>query len=209
MFSQFIDTIDLDRSRPHLLFPILARCPDLQSKQKILFRATLLGYRDISQMDPWMMMNYFYIPMLNNLVNQTRLSDVERLIQMSKVMESFGVKPIHTWKLVFKWAQNIEDNQWKYSLPIEKNNFKKWLKLEHEKIFSEKEREVMDKNSRLTYEVFKKLMKSGDVEKVHTFLVKRNDFPPGMNFSEDLDPLLDLYLQNANWGYVKKLLNLL
>ncbi|KAE9552804.1 hypothetical protein FO519_003991 [Halicephalobus sp. NKZ332] len=208
-FSQFVDTIDVDRTRPHLLFPIFARCPDLQSRQKILFRATLLGYKDVSQMDPWMMMRFFYLPMLNNLVNQMKLTDVERLIQMSKVMESFGVKPIHTWKLVFKWAQSVEENQWKYSLPIERNHLKKWLTLEYERLFSDKEIEIMDKNSKLPYEVFQKLMKSGDVEKVHNFLVKRGDFPPGMNFSEDLDPLLELYLQNANWGYVKKLLNLL
>uniref|UniRef100_A0AC34R6C2 Uncharacterized protein n=1 Tax=Panagrolaimus sp. JU765 TaxID=591449 RepID=A0AC34R6C2_9BILA len=82
IFSEFVDLIDPERTRPHLLFPILARCPDLNDKKTILFQSKLIGYDDFSQMDSRMMVNTFYIPMLVELENDFKLMDSERLSQV-------------------------------------------------------------------------------------------------------------------------------
>lgn len=45
-------------------------------------------------------------------------------------------------------------------------------------------------------------------EKVHDFL-KRREFPPDTNFEEITEPILYLYIETANWGYLQRLLQLL
>lgn len=209
VFSKFVDVIDPDRTRPHLAFPILACCPSLMDKQQTLFRFTLLGYNDMSKSDAWAMVNIFYKPMLENLAHNRRLLDVEKLNQMSRTMETFGIKRAQTWKIFYDWAKAVNDNKWHFSLPVGIKHFKEWLKEESEILSTADADLIEDKSLKLTYGLFKRLLNSRDVERVHAFLVRKGEFPNEMKFKEDLDELLALYLEEANWGYVKKLLQLL
>lgn len=61
----------------------------------------------------------------------------------------------------------------------------------------------------MNYQQLKKLvMDERNVQKTHQFLLLR-DFPPDTNFEEITEPVLLLYLETANWGYLQKLLQLL
>ncbi|CAJ0923859.1 unnamed protein product, partial [Mesorhabditis belari] len=50
-FSSLIDFVDLERTRPHLILPLLASCDDLSARLTLLFRCERLGYKDFSKLD--------------------------------------------------------------------------------------------------------------------------------------------------------------
>lgn len=61
----------------------------------------------------------------------------------------------------------------------------------------------------MTYQKLKKLVfDERSAEKVHEFLICRG-FPPETDFNEITEPLIYLYIETANWGYVQKLLQML
>lgn len=61
----------------------------------------------------------------------------------------------------------------------------------------------------MDYAMLKRLvLEEKNAEKVHEFLTRR-EFPPDTDFHEIAEPLLYLYIETANWGYLQKLLQLL
>ena len=68
MFAKFIDAIDPERSRHHLLFPLVARCSTLFERQRILYQFIHNGYGDISTIPPFLMVKYFFQPMLGKII---------------------------------------------------------------------------------------------------------------------------------------------
>uniref|UniRef100_A0A914PLA7 Uncharacterized protein n=1 Tax=Panagrolaimus davidi TaxID=227884 RepID=A0A914PLA7_9BILA len=209
MFSEFVDAFDSERSRPHILLPLLVQCPDLQTRHILLFKSSEIGYSDVTIVAPFIMAKYVYRPMLENYFGKKGGDDVEKLTLMSKVLESFNVKPEHTWKSLYEYAQLVTNGKHSYILPIDMKNFKKWLSDEFEIMFKDKAAEAEKKKSKYTYAIFQQLLKNHDVEKIHSFLVQRGGFPPEINYDEDIDTLIKMYLRQANFGYIKKLLHLM
>lgn len=140
---------------------------------------------------------------------KTKLNDKEKLDVVSKVLESFGIKSELTWNSLFDFAKSVNEGTHKFYLPINFKNFISWLKDENEKISKKKRAAAAEKESKYTYRLFKKILSNGDLERMHLFLIQRGGFPPETKFDEELDPLLNMYLDHANIGYLRKLLQIL
>uniref|UniRef100_A0A7E4UN13 PPR_long domain-containing protein n=1 Tax=Panagrellus redivivus TaxID=6233 RepID=A0A7E4UN13_PANRE len=210
-FAKFVELIDPERVRPHLILPILARCPDMLARKKILYQCITLGYTDISLLDNNLLIRYFYAPMLEELSTQY-MTDFERLSEVSKNLETFHVPRTQTFNVLFNWAKRVDNPTVKPTppeLPLTRANFKEWIQAEYDELFTGKAVEAAEIHAKYNIDLFKRRLAARDVEKVHTFLVKRGSFPPEVNFDEVLEPLLNLYLADANAGYLKKMLTML
>jgi hypothetical protein len=87
--------------------------------------------------------------------------------------------------------------------------FFRWLKTKKDSCFPKENAQVESRKAALNYKLLHNFVTvAKNVEKVHEFLVYRG-FPPDTDFDEIAEPLLYLYLESANWGYVQKLLQML
>uniref|UniRef100_A0AC34F6L3 Uncharacterized protein n=1 Tax=Panagrolaimus sp. ES5 TaxID=591445 RepID=A0AC34F6L3_9BILA len=176
MFSHFVDSFDPERSRPHIILPLLVRCPDLEQKQMLLYRIAEIGYTNIALISPFMIVRNIYRPMLDLYMEKDpRSSDIDKLSLMSQVLESFNCKPEDTWKSLFEYVKDVNDKKYGFYLPVDLINLKKWLSYEYEKMFQDKVAEAERKKAKFSYEVFKRLLKNQDVERIHSFLVQRDE----------------------------------
>jgi hypothetical protein len=69
--------------------------------------------------------------------------------------------------------------------------------------------QLEQRKASMDYEELRKLViDKQNAEKTHEFLLLRG-FPPETDFFEITEPLIYLYVETANWGYVQKLLQML
>ena len=135
------------------------------------------------------------------------MSDIEKLDIVSKNIESFGFKRDQTWNLLYNYAKDVR--YYGYELPITTVNYKEWIKLEYKEIFNQKKTNDIDDDKKFSYPQFQRLLKEGDFERLHSYLIQRGSIPPEIDAENDIAPLVDIYLRKGNMSNVRKLLRLL
>ncbi|VDM66947.1 unnamed protein product, partial [Strongylus vulgaris] len=207
--TALIDMVDRDRTRHHLVLPLLTSTDDIEEKLKIIFRCTNIGYKDLSQLD----ISVLSHQVLQPLYDRQRVSrgDRSKLDKIARILKSFGITSDSVWQTLYSWWQeklasekrlpNLED-----ALRPMAKELQEWLKLQYTATFEvEKKSSIKGPQIRVTYERLKKFVDGRDSSKVHAFLSSYG-WPEDTNFEEIVPDVLGLYLDHEEWGNVKKML---
>ncbi|KAI6185448.1 hypothetical protein M3Y98_00024700 [Aphelenchoides besseyi] len=207
-FRAFADMIDPERERIHIILPLITSCTDPYDRCKMLYRCTNLGYTNVSDLSPLVLAKQILIPLFEKL--QTRypsMSDVQRLQKVAEVISSYGVPMKDVWLIYFNMLRDSRNG--KINIVVSEENMARWLKERKESCFPVPDQMAQARLEAMNYEKLRKLVfEERNAQQVHSFLLQRG-FPPQTNFEEITEPLLYLYIDTANSGYVQKLLQLL
>ncbi|KAL6742744.1 hypothetical protein Aduo_015863 [Ancylostoma duodenale] len=207
--TALIDMVDRERTRHHLVLPILTSTDEIEERLKIIFRCTNIGYKDLSQLD---------ISVLSQLVLQP-LYDRQRIVRgeqakldkVARILKSFGIASDSVWQTMHSWwHEKIADEKRLPSLEVASRplagELQGWLRQHYTATFElERKTSVKAPAIRVTYERLKKFVEDRDSSKVHAF-VSSYGWPEDTNFEEIIPDLLGLYLDHEEWTNVKKML---
>ncbi|KAI6192855.1 hypothetical protein M3Y99_01914500 [Aphelenchoides fujianensis] len=207
-FRAFADMIDPERERIHIILPLITSCKDPYDRCKMLYRCTNLGYTNVSDLSPTVLAKQILVPLFELFLSRyPHISDVQRLQKVADVIASYGVPARDVWLMYFYMLR--ESRQDKLNIVVSDENMAKWLKERKTACFPDPNPAAQQKLEAMTYAQLRNLvLNEKNAEKTHHFLLQRG-FPPHTNFEEITEPLLYLYLEFANWGYVQKLLQML
>uniref|UniRef100_A0A7I5EDQ8 Leucine-rich PPR motif-containing protein, mitochondrial n=1 Tax=Haemonchus contortus TaxID=6289 RepID=A0A7I5EDQ8_HAECO len=207
--SALLDMVDRDRTRPHLILPLLASADNVDERLKIIFRCCNAGYKDLSELD---------IPALSHLVLQP-LYDNQRITRggqskldkFARILRSFGVSNESIWKTMYAWWQD-RDGCEKRTADLSSaprpyaSDLQLWLRQHYAETFEvEKRLKAKLPPIQATYEKLKKFVDERDSSKVHAFLTSYG-WPEKTDFEEIIPDVLGLYLDHEPWGNVKRML---
>uniref|UniRef100_A0A158QMB9 PPR_long domain-containing protein n=1 Tax=Haemonchus placei TaxID=6290 RepID=A0A158QMB9_HAEPC len=205
--SALLDMVDRDRTRPHLILPLLASADNVDERLKIIFRCCNAGYKDLSELD---------ISALSHLVLQPLYGRITRggqskLDKFARILRSFGVSNESVWKTMYAWWQDRDGCEKRMadlsSAPRPyASDLQLWLRQHYAETFEvEKRLKAKLPPIQATYEKLKKFVDERDSSKVHAFLTSYG-WPEKTDFEEIIPDVLGLYLDHEPWGNVKRML---
>ncbi|WKY13794.1 hypothetical protein Q1695_004547 [Nippostrongylus brasiliensis] len=211
--NALLDMVDRDRTRPHLILPLLAGAEDVEERLKIIFRCSNAGYKDLSELDISTLSQLVLQPLYDKQRTSAR-GDQTRLDKTAKILKSFGVSRTSVWQTLYSWWQERNALE-KKTADVQSlirpfaSELQGWLKENYALTF-EAEKKIASKSPpvRVTYDRLKKFVDDRDSSKVHAFLSSYG-WPDDTNYEEIIPGVLQLYLDHEEWGNVKKMLILL
>ncbi|KAJ1348743.1 hypothetical protein KIN20_004116 [Parelaphostrongylus tenuis] len=209
--SALVDMVDRERTRHHLILPLLASTDDVEDRLKLIFRCCNLGYRDLSQHDISVSSHLLLRPLYDRLVISTRGGGISKLDKLARILRSFGVGSDSIWRTMYAWWQDQSSREKRMEdLQSAKRpsaaELQGWLQQHYTTIFKlDKKGSVKAPVIPITYDRLKKFVDDRDSSKVHAF-VSSYGWPDDTNFEEIIPDLLGLYLDHEEWGNVKKML---
>ncbi|VDL69441.1 unnamed protein product [Nippostrongylus brasiliensis] len=211
--NALLDMVDRDRTRPHLILPLLAGAEDVEERLKIIFRCSNAGYKDLSELDVTTLSQLVLQPLYDKQRTSAR-GDQTRLDKTAKILRSFGVSRTSVWQTLYSWWQERNALE-KKTADVQSlirpfaSELQGWLKENYALTF-EAEKKIASKSPpvRVTYDRLKKFVDDRDSSKVHAFLSSYG-WPDDTNYEEIIPGVLQLYLDHEEWGNVKKMLILL
>uniref|UniRef100_A0A914D0R0 Uncharacterized protein n=1 Tax=Acrobeloides nanus TaxID=290746 RepID=A0A914D0R0_9BILA len=227
-FATYIDVIDPERERPHLILPFLARLnnkwllsksskEDSEEEKKDKFAArkqisdekfrilylftTSLRYRNLADADVGLIYDYIVKDMIyeirgGGIKHGYPIEDRNIIDNVTQKLISYGMTKADVWNFLDKLVKKSRSLGGKIRMFAAIEN---WLK-NNENIESE--------FVRATFEDLKKSVLNRNFERTHEILVN-DGIPTDSTMKEIIEPLINLYLDRANLGFLQKLLNVL
>ncbi|ETN80883.1 hypothetical protein NECAME_02282 [Necator americanus] len=206
--TALIDMVDRERTRHHLVLPLLASTDDVEERLKIIFRCSNIGYRDLSELDISVLSHLVLQPLYDR--QRSSRGELSKLDKVSKILKSFGSTSESVWQTMYSWWQeksteekrmpNLED-----ALRPMAGELQGWLRHHYTTTFELEKKIFKPPPIRVTYERLKKYVEDRDSLKTHAF-VSSYGWPEGTNFEEIIPDLLGLYLDHEEWTNVHKML---
>ncbi|CAJ0577115.1 unnamed protein product, partial [Mesorhabditis spiculigera] len=207
-FRAFIDHVDLERERHHLILPLLANCDDTEQRLKYLFRCTNLGYKDISKLDERTFAKLVLQPLYEQQRERTKMGrKFSRLDNVVRILTSYGFDQEVIWKTLYNWrtslraAEDAKTNkpEWPSSVILAD-----WLRKTYAPLF------VMDQEPKKssivpTFGLLQNFVATKDGDKVHSFIATYG-WPEDTDFEEIVPKIIDLYLEQLDWPKIQIML---
>ncbi|KAK6029247.1 hypothetical protein OSTOST_04643 [Ostertagia ostertagi] len=195
--NALLDMVDRDRTRPHIMLPLLASAEDVDERLKLIFRCCNAGYKDLSQLDISVLTHLVLQPLYDKQRISSR-GDQTKLDKMARILRSFGVGNDSIWQTMYAWWQDRSARE------------KRMASLEYApRPYARELQGWLRQHYTATFEVEKKSKAKSppirDSSKVHAFLSSYG-WPEDTNYEEIVPDVLGLYLDHEEWGNVKKML---
>ncbi|CAD5231388.1 unnamed protein product [Bursaphelenchus xylophilus] len=205
LFKRVVDIVDSERERPHLMMPFVASATSVFEKLSIIYRMKLMGYNNLFEVDNDFLVRHIVIPDLKYKVySDLSATDKTRLNYMYTSLKSFGITDREILKLA-KVAKRVSRSEPIFVSPM---NLTSWIEEKEQNLPVDDAADFIP-SPEMTTDQLKHLIDEENVEKLHLALVRNGGFPENTDFSQVTEPLLVLYLEQANFGYVQKLLQML
>ncbi|CAD5223812.1 unnamed protein product [Bursaphelenchus okinawaensis] len=204
LFKVLVDNVDLERERSHLIMPFIASGTSFE-KLSILFRAKLMGYKDLVQDNLEFLAKHIVLPELEHrLYNDLKDTDIGRLDKLFDRLKSFGIREVEILDL-FKTIHRFSQRETIYVSSV---NLTRWIEIKSRTVTLDDEycKGIVIP---LTNQRLRGLIAADNVQKLHVELIKNGGFPKDTDFSKVVDEIIVLYLEQANFGYLHKLLHML
>ncbi|CAL2045359.1 unnamed protein product [Caenorhabditis brenneri] len=204
-FRTFIDEIDTGRERIHITLPLMTSEEDLNQRLAILYRLSVMGYRNWSNIDNEPLVRTILQPLYNN---GRPIRDQTKLDKLSRILKSYGVSERQTWLILHQWSKQKskeEANQpeEKWSRPFSRD-LRGWCRAYYSDTF-ETPKATNNNTAPIPYEKLKSCVDQGDITKVSSIL-SNNGWPVDTDFVEVLPSVLNLYLMHEPWKNVRTML---
>ncbi|VDM59118.1 unnamed protein product, partial [Angiostrongylus costaricensis] len=203
--SALVDMVDRERTRHHLILPLLTSTDDVEDRLKLIFRCCNLGYKDLSQHDISVLSHLLLRPIYGVSAPSSGFS-ISKLDKVARILRSYGVGNDSIWQTIYAWWQDQTSREKRMENPQlakrpSAGELQGLVFLYYKCAFCSVKGPIFP----TTYDRLKKFVDDRDSSKVYAF-VSSYGWPDDTNFEEVIPDLLDLYLSHEEWGNVKKML---
>uniref|UniRef100_A0A0N4ZLR1 DUF4132 domain-containing protein n=1 Tax=Parastrongyloides trichosuri TaxID=131310 RepID=A0A0N4ZLR1_PARTI len=204
----FIDNVDPNRERHHLILPMIVDSRDYQKNLPILFRWKNAGYTDLSKLDIDIINRNVITPFLNDRAGVRRHeTDFNRLDEMTKLFKSFSIPEGVTWNWVLNLKKKIENSNSNIDLPCSTKNLIEWLQSTYDKTFPQyvDDDDEMEENEDEFKNKLEENIKNQKFNDVRRYVDDINTYRK-VDISPYIDEILELYLKYGYWGQMMNFL---
>uniref|UniRef100_A0A0N5BJ41 Leucine-rich PPR motif-containing protein, mitochondrial n=1 Tax=Strongyloides papillosus TaxID=174720 RepID=A0A0N5BJ41_STREA len=197
MILSFINDIDPDRERYHLIFPILVGEKHVNDKLQLLYRWKNAGYNDLTKLNIYLINKYIITPFLEN--RNKKFSDFEELEKMKKIFKTYNIEETTTWTWMSNLKNTLKSEGPHHDFPISIRNIDDWLKNTYDDTLNNKIPEEVKEN-----ELINKLgeyVEDKNFDKIHILMTDTTTYRK-IDVSPYVDKILELYLQFGYWGQI-------
>uniref|UniRef100_A0A0K0F3Y0 RAP protein n=1 Tax=Strongyloides venezuelensis TaxID=75913 RepID=A0A0K0F3Y0_STRVS len=199
MFLYFINDIDPNRERYHIIFPILVGEENVHDKLVLLFRWKNAGYKDFTKLDIYLINKYFIQPFLEERVMNYPVSDFEQLEKMKKIFKTYNIEETVIWSWMSKLRNVLNLKGPHHNFPLSIKNIDDWLKNTYNDTLKNKLPEEVNENELL--DKLEEYVKDKNFDKLHILMSNTTTYR-NINVSPYIDKILKLYLTFGYWGQI-------
>ncbi|KHJ84346.1 hypothetical protein OESDEN_15941 [Oesophagostomum dentatum] len=99
--TALIDMVDRERTRHHLVLPLLTSTDDVEERLKIIFRCANIGYKDLSELDITVLAKLVLQPLFDR--QKMARGDYAKLDKIARILKSFGIASDLIWLTLHSW----------------------------------------------------------------------------------------------------------
>ncbi|CAI5451168.1 unnamed protein product [Caenorhabditis angaria] len=204
-FRTFVDEIDISRERIHMTLPLLTSEENLEIRLSALYRLSVMGYRNWSNIDINPMVSIILQPLYNS---GRPFRDQSKLDKLSRVLKSYGINDKNIWHILYNWSKkkqneekHSEEDQWKRPFS---RDLRGWCRAYYSETF-ENPKTTTKKAVSIPYDKFKVCVDQGDIGKL-TAILNNSGWPIDTNYEEIAPKVIDLYLNHETWKNTENML---
>uniref|UniRef100_A0AC35UHA9 PPR_long domain-containing protein n=1 Tax=Rhabditophanes sp. KR3021 TaxID=114890 RepID=A0AC35UHA9_9BILA len=206
--TYFLNEIDPERERHHLIYPILADTKVANDCLSFLFRWVNEGYHDLTKLDIRILHQFILTPLFDQQIQKHPTeSDYTRLENITKILKSYGISASISWNWLLEWKKLENKINSGHNFPCGKNNLSDWLRKSYNQTFNATSGvQIVQEDEESIKNKLQHFIKNKRFEEIRQLLDKDNIYKT-VDISPYVDELLELFLQYGYWGQIVKLVD--
>ncbi|CEF70585.1 Hypothetical protein SRAE_2000521200 [Strongyloides ratti] len=200
MLLYFINKIDPNRERDHLIFPILIDENNVINRLPLLYKWQRAGYCNLGKLNIYLLNIYILNPLFEWLVKKyPHESNYQHLERIVEIFKDFNISKVVLWNWLLNFKINFSKLNQSKLISIE--NLNEWLKVNFFKTLDVITEESMIENVYNSRNILEKDIKNNKFRNIHKFIENPNKFQL-IEMNKYIDQILDLYLKYGDWKQI-------